>query len=68
MKPMLDEEERHKQQLTTTSGWDYLLLPNPRFQQNTHAEIFGYDDTFPMTLYEQHPEVAGINWDAVLPE
>jgi hypothetical protein len=98
VKPMLDEEECHKQQLTSASsatpttaaaispapgqayampntqlgptspGCDHLLPPDPRFMPNTHAEDFGYDDTFPMTLYEQHPEVAGFNWDAVLPE
>ena len=52
----------------TSSGWDPLVLPNLQFVLNTPAETFGYDDTFPMTLYEQHPEVSGFNWDAVLPE
>jgi hypothetical protein len=98
MKPMIDEEERYRQQLassssvtlassasispafpqaysmshshssTTTPGWNNLLLPDPQYLQNTRTETFGYDDTFPMTLYEQHPEVAGFNWDAVVPE
>lgn len=98
MKPMIDEEERHKQQPTsassatfttgavispapgqaysishsqpgtTTPGWDHLLLPDPQFLQNTSTEGFGYDDIFPMILFEQHPEVAGFNWDVVRPE
>jgi hypothetical protein len=98
VKPMLDEEERHKQQLiaasnaslatattispapgqayaiphtqsgSATPSWDHLMLPDPQFLQNTRTETFGYDDTFPMILYEQHPEIAGFNWDAVLPE
>jgi hypothetical protein len=58
----------HSHSNTTTQGWDNLLLPQSHFLQNTRPETFGYDDTFPMILYEQHPEVAGFNWDAVLPE
>jgi hypothetical protein len=53
---------------TTVSGWDHLVLPNIQSMLNTPVETFGYDDTFPMALYEQHPEVSGFNWDAVLPE
>jgi hypothetical protein len=58
----------HTHSSTAVSGWDPLVLPNLQFMLNTPAEAFGYDDTFPITLYEQHPEVAGFNWDAVLPE
>jgi hypothetical protein len=58
----------HSHSGTTPPGWDNLLLLDPQSLQNTRTETFGYDDTFPMTLYEQHPEVAGFNWDAVLPE
>jgi len=94
MKPLIDEEERLKQQLTsaanatsataaapgqayatshihtgvTTPGWNQLVLPSPQFLPNTPAETFGYDDTFPPFFYEQHPEMSGFNWDAVLPE
>lgn len=58
----------HTHPSTTVPGWDQLVLPNPPFMLNTPLETFGYDDTFPMTLYEQHPEIAGFNWDAILPE
>ena len=98
IKPMIDEEECHKQQPispsiatnapapanstapgqahalpqtftgTTIPGWNQSMLSNPQFLSNARAETFGYDDTFPMILYEQHPEVSGFNWDAVLPE
>lgn len=99
MKPMIDEEERDKQQQlisaanatpttaavispapgqayamsqihpgVTTPGWNQLTLPSPQLLPNTRAETFGYDDTFPPFLYEQHPEMSGFNWDAVLPE
>jgi hypothetical protein len=58
----------HTHSGTTVPGWDPSVLPNIQFILDTHAETFGYDDAFPMILYEQHPEVSGFNWDAVLPE
>jgi hypothetical protein len=58
---------------TTTSGapapaamlrWDDLLLPT-----HQHAtEMYAYDDRFPQALYNEHPEMSGINWDIVRPE
>jgi hypothetical protein len=44
--------------------WDDLLLPT-----HQHAtEMYAYDDRFPQALYNEHPEMSGINWDIVRPE
>jgi hypothetical protein len=77
MKPLVDEEASIAQAAVTsamtTSGapapaamlrWDDLLLPT--YQHAT--EIYAYDDRFPQALYNEHPEMSGINWDIVRPE
>jgi len=98
MKPLVDEEERLKQQpaapislannATTAGGlmpgqtqptsfgnsptapstWNQILSAVPQFLPDLSTDSFDYDARFPRTLYEQHPEVAGLNWDVVQPE
>jgi hypothetical protein len=97
MKPLIDEEDRLKQQLTTPPiptnapavaggpslgpvqsassnhgvsmpGWDQMLLPGPQYLPGLSIETFAYDDRFPPVLFDQHPEILGINWDVVHPE
>ena len=53
---------------TTVPGWDSLLLPAPQYAQGVLPDLYGYDDRYPLALYDQHPEISGINWDVVLPE
>lgn len=47
---------------------DNILLPAMTSPPGVTTDAYGYDDTFPSVLYDQHPEISAFNWDIVLPE
>lgn len=53
---------------TTAMSWNHvMMLPVSNSLDDVSLDAFAYDDTYPRVLYEQHPELSGLNWDAVLP-
>lgn len=66
--PAQANSQNHGHLSTSSTDWNDILLLASTYVPGFPTDALGYDDTYPNVLYEQHPELLGLNWHAVRPE